>query len=113
MSVLMPNGRDWLVSGWISHGFFEDAASFLADTPRLKDEILFCQNASVDTLDLRKADRAMLEEVGWLTEAVIARNREQRVSNFRDPEHFPVYIEKLEGLRRLIGEALNPDEPHP
>ncbi|HZH16453.1 MAG TPA: hypothetical protein VE057_19030 [Archangium sp.] len=111
MSVLFTEEQAWLVSNWISRGFFEDCLPHLERAPLLAGEIRFCMDAGVDTLDLRDKGRAELQELRSLVEWVIRDNELSRGRNFHSPEQFPLYELKLKELAALNEQML--DDPLP
>ncbi len=107
MSVLFTESQAWLVSNWISRGFFEDCLPHLDRAPLLAGEIRFCIDAGVDTLDLRDKGRAELQELRSLVERVIRDNEFSRGRSFHSPELFPVYSSKLKELAALNEQMLD------
>lgn len=101
MSILFTETQGWLVSNWISRGFFEDCLPHLERAPLLAGEIRFCVDAGVDTLDLRDKGQAELQELRSLVESVIRDNSLSRGRNFHSPEQFPLYEFKLKELAAL------------
>ncbi len=95
MSILLPHNFDWTVANWVSFGFFHDSAPHLGSAPRLANDIRFCIEAEVDTLDLRQAGHAELEELARLLELVLEDTRTRGAAGFKEPEMQPVYMEKL------------------
>jgi len=53
MGVLMPKEIDCSASSWIARGFFDDALALGNTDAKIENDMRFCVNAGVDTLDLR------------------------------------------------------------
>ncbi len=106
MSILLPHNLDWTVANWVSFGFFHDSAPHLESTPRLANDIRFCIEAEVDTLDLRQAGHAELEELDHLLTLVLENTQTRGVTAFKEPEMQPVYMEKLSELAATLRSAL-------
>ncbi len=106
MSVLMPRETYWLTNVWIARGFFNDALPFLSVAPTLEDNIKFCVDAELDTLDLRNANMPTMMEFQALVGKVVDHRRKILGSDFHSPEYFPIYMSKLEELERLVQEVL-------
>ncbi len=102
MGVLFTEAEAWLVSNWISRGFFEDCLPHLSLAPLLAKEIRFCIEAGVETLDLRDKGLAEIKELQTLVERVIRDNERSRGQNFHSPEYFPVYLSKLKELEAQL-----------
>jgi len=102
MSFLFPDGTYWGVASWVSRGFFADAKEFLLEAPALADDVMFCIEADVDTIDLRAADQEALIQLLALVDRVLAVNRIAGPGGFRDPEACDVYLKLLEELRRTL-----------
>ncbi len=109
MSFLFANDFNWAVANWVSRGFFADAAEFLEEAPALAEDIKFCIETDTDTVDLRNADRATLDQLLVLVDRVVAANHNMGPERFHSPEAFPTYLRMLEQLRStvasLIGDA--------
>lgn len=106
MSILLPQDEAWLVSNWISFGFFEDCLPYLDGASRIAKEIKFCINAEVDTLDLRNAELSELRELLELISSVILENEVKQGSNFVQPNEFKTYFLKLQNLKNLVENLL-------
>lgn len=106
MGFLLPCDQLWSAAHWISRAFFSDAEHFFDRAPLLTEDIKFCIQADLDTVDLRDAELAKLRELSALTEEILAMNRHLRGSNFHHPEWFPVYLEQLERLKGTIEHTL-------
>jgi hypothetical protein len=102
----MPNDKSWLVSNWISFGFFEDCLPHLSKAPHIASKIQFCIDAEVDTLDLRNAEKQHIQELKSLVSLVVQDNHRSQGSNFHSAEFFPVYLAKLQELVTLLDEML-------
>jgi hypothetical protein len=106
MSVLFTEDRAWLVTSWISRGFFEDCLPHLDRAPLLAGDIRFCVDAGVDTLDLRGKGRAEFQELKVLAEQVAHDNEHSGGKNFHSPELFPIYLSKIKELPDCITQVL-------
>jgi hypothetical protein len=102
MGILFTKTEAWLVSHWISRGFFEDCLPHLVHAPLLAKDIQFCVAAEVDTLDLRDKGLDEIKELRMLVERVIRDNERSRGQNFHSPEYFPVYMSKLKELEAQL-----------
>src|SRR5262249_27877062 len=102
MSFLLPRDELWGVANWISLAFFTDAEQFLEQAPLLAEDLKFCRQAGLDTIDLQDADLATLNELNILIERVLTMNRSLRGSNFHEPEWFPVYLSHVERLDKIV-----------
>lgn len=102
MSVLLPHGRVWGVANWVSFGFFNDCLPHLEQVPHLAEDIRFCIDAEVDTLDLREAGRDKLQELRGLVATVLEQSRATGAASFSDPAMHPTYIAKLEELAETV-----------
>lgn len=107
MSILMPEGIEWLTNSWISRGFFDDAIILPDIIPKIKNNIRFCIDADVDTLDLRDASIDVMGTFNSMVNKVINYRLLTKGDDFHLPEYFPVYISKLEELRNLTCEVLD------
>lgn len=108
MSVLLPQDLDWGVANWVSFGFFNDCLPLLEQAPHLAEDIRFCIEADVDTLDLRRAGKAELQELERLVTAVLEESRTNGAATFSDPAMHPTYIAKLEELAATLRHSLTP-----
>lgn len=102
MSVLLPNEQNWLVSNWVSRGFFEDALPYLDQFPSLKNTIQYCVDTEVDTLDLRTSDQDTIREFKGLVNRIVELYKSGHTKSFYEPEYIPIYIDKLHELSDLI-----------
>jgi len=108
MSILMPQEKEWLANNWVSRTFFEDCTNHLAKVPQLSQDIQFCLEADIDTLDLRTKDIQAILELKALVALVIKDNFLKRGSNFHSPEYFPFYLGRVKILDGLIEEVVTP-----
>ena len=102
MSVLLPNEGAWLVANWVSRGFFEDCRPHLDRYPAFAEDIRFCLDADVDTLDARRRGPEDVAALYRLVLDVIDDNRRKGSVAFGQPEMFPVYLSKLEQLAETL-----------
>jgi len=107
MGALLPNNRSWDVANWIARGFFEDARPLISSSGELADDIQFCIDADLDTLDVREYAPELLSEFASVVDRVIALNLERDGSSFADPTAFPVYLAKLRELQSLVRGVLS------
>ncbi len=107
MSILFSEEKSWLVNNWISRSFFEDCLLHLEEIHLLKEEIRFCVEAEVDTLNLRNKDFEALKELRSLVKAVIQDNLQANGKNFQIAEYFPLYLNKVKELNSLIQAQLD------
>jgi hypothetical protein len=112
MSVLLPNEGGWLVANWVSRGFFEDCRPHLDRYPAFADDIRFCLDADVDTLDARRRSPEDVAALYRLVLDVLDDNRRKGGAAFGQPEMFPVYLSKLEQLAETLQAYLR-DHPSP
>lgn len=103
--MLLPNHHVWNAASWVVRGFFDDAMLVVTESTPLAERIRSCAEAGLDALDLRDADRATLDELARILDAVIGFNDRMQGSNFHDPSGFAVYRSKLAELRELIDRA--------
>lgn len=108
MSILMPQGKDWLVNNWISRAFLADCLPHLAQVPQLADEIRFCVEAEVDTLDLRGENYQNILDLKILVALVIKDNLLLKGQNFHSPDYFSLYLTKIIELDRLVEKIVSP-----
>lgn len=106
MSILFTEDRAWLANNWISRGFFEDCLPHLNHAPLLADDIRFCVDAGVDTLDLRGKSRAEIRELQVLLERVIHQHELSEAPRFHSPEAHPLYLARLKELSGDIMQML-------
>lgn len=106
MSFLLPRGITWTPANWVSRGFFDDAVHHLTEAPHLADDVRFSVDAEVDTIDLRMATTEVLQELQVLVQRVLAENLERQGSNFYQSEYFPIYLQHLQSLNEMVGDAL-------
>jgi len=106
MSVLLPKDKMWGVANWASRAFFRDLEPWLDQAPTIADEIRFCIQASLDTLDLREANAATLRELSRLIDHAITTNREKQGRDWEDPSFFPGYMQKLDELKATVQDAI-------
>jgi len=103
MGVLLPNDKHWLPPDWVAMGFFSDSLPYVPETsPDLAEDIRFCIEAEVDTLDLRSGDRAKVEQLAALVERVFAHRGVLQGNDFHNPECFPFYMKNIEELKGLL-----------
>jgi hypothetical protein len=95
-----------LVANWVSFGFFHDAQKHLRPGTRLAQDIQFCVDAKVDTLDARAADEATLAELKDMVDRVVMDARAAGSSGFQHPGAYPGYMEKLAALQVEVAAAL-------
>jgi hypothetical protein len=108
MSVLLPHDLNWGVANWVSFGFFKDSLPYLDQAPHLAEDIRFCIDAEVDTLDLRGAGRDKIQELKRLVTAVLEQSRATGEAGFSEPAMHPTYVAKLEELAATVDCAMNP-----
>lgn len=107
MGALLPNNRSWDVANWVARGFFEDARPLISSSNALGEDVQFCIDADLDTLDLREYEPALLSEFVSVVDKVIAMNVERNGSGFADPAAFPVYLAKLRELQAVVRDVLS------
>jgi hypothetical protein len=110
MSFLLPNGKAWTPAKWISMGFFSDAVGHLKDAPHLADEIRFCLDSEVDTIDLRDTNVSILRELQKLVQSVLAENVASQGGKFLQVEYFPLYLRYLHSLDELVSSTVREAE---
>jgi hypothetical protein len=87
-------------------GFFADAAEFLDEAPALAVDIKFCIETDTDTVDLRNAHRATLDQLLVLVDRVSAANHNVEPARFHSPEAFPTYVRMLDQLRSTVASLI-------
>lgn len=107
MSILMPEGVEWLTSSWISRGFFDDAMTLQNIDLRIRNDIRFCLDAEVDTLDLSDVNIIVMKNFSDLVKEVITYRLARKGNDFYLPEYFSLYMSKLEELKNLTHEVLS------
>ncbi len=70
-------------------------------------EIRFCLETKVDTLDLRHADRAMLQAFAALIKKVVDYRTTMGASNVAEHNDVLVYMSKLMELNQLVQATLD------
>ncbi len=106
MSILLPFDKNWLVSRWISFGFFEDAVKYANPDSLLREKLEFCLKAQVDTFDISDADLSSILECRQIVEQVISDNEETQGKNFQSKDVFPIYMSKLKELEVLLNDII-------
>ena len=103
MSVLLPNNRHWAAANWVSYALFGDALAFAEGTQAaFLEDLRFCLDAEVDTLDLRKATASDVASFRTIVERVVEHRRTHAPIDFAQPDMLPVYVQKLEELQALL-----------
>lgn len=110
MGLLLPGDLAWTPATWVARAFCDDAVQNVAEAPHLADDLRFCVDAEVYTVDLRMATNEMLEELQSLVQRVLADNLEHRGTNFVQREYFPIYLQHLRSLSDLVEKALRAAE---
>lgn len=95
MSIFLPNGSLWGVSNAISTAFFRECLAHLEVAPSLADDIRFCVDAEVDTLDLRGKGPLASSELRELVARALAAEQGS------DADHH-AYQSRLLELRQML-----------
>jgi hypothetical protein len=106
MTVALPDDRVWNAANWVARGLCDDALPHLAAYPGVAAEIEECLQTELYYINLKGASGDVLAQARALVGQGIADDVDRGADHFQDPSGFPVYLEKLRQLDRLIAEAL-------